>query len=464
MTSRLVQLLGAWQTDRAVAASLADRVRALILDGRLTVGERLPSERALAGDLGRSRSTITSAYDRLEEAGYIVRVHGGGTHVVLPHRGSRRVSAATGMVDFTIASTGSTPGLYAATERALPRLAELRGSTGYSLEGLESLRERIAARYRERGVESTADDIIVTSGAMHALALVFSTFGHRGRTALVEQPTFPHAIDALSHGGHRIVSTPVDATGWDLGHLTTTLHQTRPHLAYLVPDFHNPTGATMPDAERARVVATARSTGTLLVIDETCTELDIDRGWEPKPFAAFGDVITVGSMSKFAWGGLRIGWIRARHELRERILSARSRTDLGSAVLEQCIAVELFDDVPALRAHVRERLSAGRDAVREGLAGLPGVEMPVTHGGLAVWVDLNEPISTALSLASQDRGLRLPAGPRFAASPIFERYLRLPITLDPATTADGMSRLAEAWADVHAGLPHPAPSSRMSIV
>lgn len=187
MASRLVQLLGTWQTDRAVAANLADRIRSLILDGRLTVGERLPSERQLASDLGRSRSTITTAYDRLHEAGYVTRVHGGGTHVVLPHSSNTPVVPAEVVIDFTIASTGSTPGLYAATERALPRLAELRGSSGYTLEGLPALRERIAARYTERGVPTSADEIIVTSGAMHALALTFEAFGRRGRPALVEQ-------------------------------------------------------------------------------------------------------------------------------------------------------------------------------------------------------------------------------------------------------------------------------------
>lgn len=464
MTSRLVLLLGTWQPDRAVAASLAERVRALILDGRLTVGERLPSERVLAQELGRSRATITAAYGRLEAAGYVVRTHGGGTHIALPHSSSVRPTLpGSAPIDFSIASTGSAPGLHEATIRALPRLAAQRGGTGYTLEGLDELREVIAARYRDRGVPTDADEIIITSGAMHALALVLAAFSRPGRVAVVEEPTFPHAMDAIRRAGHRLVTTPVTAAGWDVGHLTTTLLDLHPHLAYVIPDFHNPTGANMSDADRSVIAATARSAGTILIVDETCADLDIDRPFTPRPFAAFGDVITLGSLSKIAWGGLRIGWIRASRAVVSRILAVRPTIDLGTAPLEQCIAIELLDDVPALQEHVRSRLAAGRTAVRAGLETI-GLTMPETYGGLAVWIGLQGFDSTALSLAAHDHGLRLPPGPRFSASGVLNGYMRLPITLDPETTADGMQRLAQAWQDVHDGPVTHAAMEHLAVV
>lgn len=451
MTSRLMGLLGTWDDGRAVAANLADRIRSLVLDGRLTVGEKLPSERALAGELGRSRATVSAAYERLAAAGFVVRLHGGSTRVSLPHGTRVMPGSDAALIDFTIASTGSTPGLHAATERGLNRLAELRGTSGYLIAGMAELRERIAARFSQRGLPTAPDEIIVTSGAMHALSLIFATFGQAGRTALVEQPTFPHAFEALRRTGHRILTTPVTSTGWDVRHLTTTLLDARPHVAYLIPDFHNPTGASLRDDDRARITATARSTGTLLIADETCVELDIDRDFTPHPFAAHGGAITVGSLSKLAWGGLRIGWIRATREQVERILSVRPTIDLGTAALEQCIAIELFDDMPTLKHHIRERLLAGRTALERSVAALPGVTMPRVAGGLSAWADLGEPVSTALSLAAQDRGLRVPAGPRFSASGVHERFIRLPITLAPDDVLAGMSILAEAWAEIHAG-------------
>ncbi|QMU98276.1 PLP-dependent aminotransferase family protein [Microbacterium esteraromaticum] len=454
MSSRLVEQLGAHRAAGATSSDLAQQVRALILDGRLTVGERLPSERALAAELRRSRSTITRAYDQLEAAGYAVRLHGGGTRVALPHArtSSSPLDGDAQSIDLSIASMDSTPGLYDATVRSLPRLAALRGTSGYSLQGLPELRDAIAQRFTLRGVPTLAEEIIVTSGALNAMNLVLATIGRRGERALVEQPTFPHALEALRRHGYRLLPTPVDVDGWDQDHLMDLLLRARPHVGYLIPDFHNPTGASLPDAARERVAATARSAGTQLIVDETTAELDIDRGWTPTPLAAYSpQIITVGSMSKIAWGGMRLGWIRAERDLIARLLAVRPSFELGTALLEQCIAVELLDDMPALSAHVTARLRAGREAVSAGLAQIDGLRMPETPGGLSAWLDLGAPVSTRLALAAREHGLILPPGPRFATGGVLERRLRIPITLPPERTHTALARLRHAWRDVRDG-------------
>lgn len=466
MSSRLVEQLGARSVAGASATALARQITALILDGRLTVGERLPSERALAVELRRSRSTITRVYGLLEADGYVTRHHGGSTRVALPHGPALPGQDGDGdAIDLSIASMDSTPGLYDATVRSLPRLAALRGTSGYSLQGLPELREALAQRFTERGADTTADEIIVTSGALNAVNLILTAIGRRGERALVEQPTFPHALEALHRHGYRLVPTPVDTDGWDTRHVTDTLLSARPHVAYLISDFHNPTGATLPQEERSRIAATARHVGTHLIVDETTAELDVDRGWAPVPLAAEGPhVITVGSMSKIAWGGMRIGWIRAERSVIARLLAVRPSFELGTALLEQCIAVELLRDMPALGAHVRSRLTAGRAAVAEGLTHLPGVRMPRTPGGLSAWIDLGAPVSTALSLAAREQGLILPPGPRFTTGGVLERRLRIPITLPPERTAEAMARLALAWGDLVGGSRQPAAEMRHAAV
>lgn len=453
MTSRLVHQLGAHNVAGATAKALAEQIRALILDGRLTVGERLPSERALALELRRSRSTTTRVYGLLEADGYVARLHGGSTRVTLPSTAAPDAPEADGTaIDLSIASMDSTPGLYDATVRSLPRLAALRGTSGYSLQGLPELRRAVADRFTQRGLQTHADEIMITSGALNAFNLVLATIGRRGERALVEQPTFPHALEALHRHGYRLLPTPVEVTGWDERHLTDTLLRSRPHLAYLVPDFHNPTGATLSDEKRSRIAATARSAGTTVVVDETTAELDIDRGWAPRPFAAFGPhVITVGSMSKIAWGGMRIGWIRADRTVIARLLAVRPSFELGTALLEQCIAVELLREMPALTSHVASRLRAGREAVATGLVSLGSLAMPQTSGGLSAWLDLGAPVSTELSLAARAHGLILPPGPRFSTGGVLERRLRIPITLPPERTAEAMQRLRLAWGDVMSG-------------
>lgn len=435
------------------ARELADRIRALVLDGRLTVGEKLPSERALALEIRRSRSTTTRVYGLLEDEGYVSRVHGGGTRISLPRdTWTPRDAPDDDAIDLSIASMDSTPGLYDATVRSLPRLAALRGTSGYSLRGLPELRDAVAQRFTQRGLPTDADQIIITSGALNGLNLVLAAIGRRGERALVEQPTFPHALEALHRHGYRMLPTRVDVDGWDERHVAETILSGRPHVAYLIPDFHNPTGATLPDAARERIAATARSAGTLLIVDETTAELDIDRGWVPLPLAASNpEVVTLGSMSKIAWGGLRLGWIRADRSLIARLLATRPSFELGTALLEQCIAVELLQDMPALTAHVRRRLSDGRAAVAGGIEEIDGVRMPPAPGGLSVWLDLGAPVSTELSLAARERGLILPPGPRFATGGVLERHVRVPITLPPDRTALAMQRLGSAWEAVTAG-------------
>ena len=216
MTSRLVAHLGAQNVAGATATALAGHIRALILDGRLTVGERLPSERSLALELRRSRSTITRVYGILESDGYVTRLHGGSTRVTLPRTPLEPdAPEQESAIDLSIASMDSTPGLYDATVRSLPRLAALRGTSGYSLRGLPELRDAVARRFTQRGVETSADEIIITSGALNALNLVLATIGRRGERALVEQPTFPHALEALHRHGYRMLprrSTSTDGT------------------------------------------------------------------------------------------------------------------------------------------------------------------------------------------------------------------------------------------------------------
>ncbi|KJQ54633.1 MocR-like transcription factor YczR [Microbacterium sp. SA39] len=453
MTSRLVEQLGAQNAAGATAAALAAQIRALILDGRLTVGERLPSERSLALELRRARSTMTRTYSLLESDGYVTRLHGGGTRVALPQRGTFTPGLDDDdAIDLSIAAMDSTPGLYDATVRSLPRLAALRNTSGYSLRGLPELRDAVAQRFVQRGVPTTADDIIITSGALHALNLVLAALGGRGDRAVVEQPTFPHALDALHRSGYRLLPTPVGVDGWDARHLTDLLLRTRPTAAYFIPDFHNPTGATMTDLDREHLATTARNTGTHVIADETTSELDVDRGWTPRPLSAFSPkIVTIGSMSKIAWGGLRLGWIRAERSVISRVLAIRPSFELGTALLDQCIAVELLDEMPALSAHVRSRLQRGRAAVAAGLETIGGLRMPSTPGGLSAWVDLEAPISTKLSLAAREHQLIIPPGPRFSTGGVLERFLRVPITHPPEKTAAAMERLGRAWADLREG-------------
>ena len=188
----------------------------------------------------------------------------------------------------------------------------------------------------------------------------------------------------------------------------------------------------MPDLQRRHLVRAAAAAGTVLVVDETLRELNLD-GVETAPVAAFSPaVVTIGSLSKSHWGGLRTGWIRASEDLVQRFAAARTSLDLGGPLMEQLAAAHL---VRALDEPLPARIAALRDnrtALLELLAGhLPEWEAAYPSGGLSAWCRLPAPISTALTVIAPDFGIRLAAGPRFGIGGAFERYLRVPFTLPP---------------------------------
>ena len=216
-------------------------------------------------------------------------------------------------------------------------------------------------------------------------------------------------------------------------------------MAYVVPDFHNPTGRLMSDSQRRRLVRAAAAAGTVLVVDETLRELNLD-GVPSTPMAAFSPaVVSIGSLSKSHWAGLRTGWIRAEESLIQRFAAARTTMDLGGPVVEQLAAAHLVnalsEPLPARLASLREN----RDALLDLIAGrLPGWQSERPDGGLSVWCRLPAPISTALAVVAPDFGIRLAAGPRFGTGGAFEHHLRVPFTLPPGRLETAVAALRSA--------------------
>lgn len=434
--TRLAELLGQWRHGGAAGDRLAVTVRALVLDGRIPLQSQLPAERQLAAVLGLSRATVTAAYDQLRAEGYIASRRGSGSWATIPggHRPSHDADLGPDGLDLRIASLPAPALLHELAGAAVAELPRWLDHHGYDTFGLPPLRAAIAARFTARGLPTRPEQILVTSGALQALDLAIRAVLPRGRTVLAEIPSYPAALDALRHAGARIRSVPVSDQGWDLEALQTLAAAHRPTLAYLMPDFQNPTGALIDQASRERAARALRQAGTCVVVDETFAELSLDGQPLPPPMgAAAGPLtITAGSLSKAVWGGLRVGWARAEPTLIRRLAAARATTDMASPVLEQLLATLALERIEEIVADRRPLLRSRRAALADGLSRhLPGWRYARPGGGLSVWAELPEPISTSLSVLAGERGLALTPGPRFGAPGVLERYLRLPYSLAP---------------------------------
>jgi DNA-binding transcriptional MocR family regulator len=460
----LASLLQGWRSATGPAyAALAGRLRLLVLDGRLPVGVRLPPEREFAPALGVSRSTISAAYDDLRATSHALSRPGAGTWTSVPASGEQVPAwapepAPAGVLDLAHAAPCAPPQLHSAYIAALDELPRYLPGTGYDYRGLKPLRLAIAARFTERGLPTTPSQVLVTNGALQAIRLALSLTVGQGDRVLVEQPSYPNGLDAVRELGGRALPVPVDpATGtWDIGALAAATRHGAPRAAYLIPDFQNPTGALMPDEDRRAVADLLDRSATLAVIDESLVELDLALDTpQARPFAALSlgaSVITVGSLSKVGWGGLRVGWLRADSATVARLAAARSRLDLASGVLDQLAGAQLLAQLPDVRDHRVTQLRANRDQlaalVRQRL---PQWQARTPRGGLSLWCRLPQPRASELAVTAAGLGLRLSPGSRFAAAALLESWLRLPYTAAADDIDRAVGLLAAAWSQVESG-------------
>ncbi|MEV5749387.1 PLP-dependent aminotransferase family protein [Actinoallomurus sp. NPDC052308] len=458
----LARLLGGAPEGRPRYAVVARSMRALVLDGRLPLRTRLPAERDLAAALGVSRTTVTSAYDALRAEGYVQSRQGAGSWTALPAGSPRaarqRLAEDRSLIDLACVTPSAPRGFEDDVAAAVAELPPYACGPGYEPLGLAPLREAVAARYTARGVPTLPEQILVTTGAQHGLCLVLQALVRPGDSVLVESPTYPHALDALRRAGARLVPAGVNA-GWDPELIRSGLRQSAARLAYLIPDFQNPTGLLMDDQVRAALVSAARATGAYVVGDETFAELAVDDIARPRPLAAHdtdGRVISIGSASKVLWGGLRIGWIRATQALVRRLAEARDTVDLASPVLEQLIVARLLGRIDAVaderRAMLRERRAVLVEALRREC---PDWTFTVPPGGLSLWARLPGTSSTALATAAARYGLHAVPGTAFGVDGVLDDHLRVPYVLPPEVLRDAVSRLAAAAREAVGAQPPP---------
>jgi DNA-binding transcriptional MocR family regulator len=442
---------------------LAEQIESMVADGRIVPGTRIPSERALSEALAVSRTTVASSYQLLRDRGCLQTLPGSGSVVTVPPPDARAGEEdrpaesrrkvpwwrpiAEREIDLTMAAMAAPSGeLERATNRAVAEFGGHLYGTGYEPAGTTVLRDQIAAWFHRRGVPTEREQILVTSGALHAVDLVVRSMLGPGERLLTPVPTYPGVLDVVRNGFGRMLPVALgDDGGFDATQIVTAIRQGYPKLAYLVPDFHNPTGALMSEAARQEVLATARASTTTVLIDESYVGLGFtDTG---TPCAAIDpDVITVGGLSKAIWGGLRIGWVRASREQIDRLVGLRTGTGLGGPILEELIAVELMPELDRiLEGRVRELRRNAAELMQALRRELPEWRFYEPDGGLSLWVQMDAPGAAALTLAVRELGVRLAPGSRFGVQGTLDRYLRIPFTLPADDLREAVTRIASAW-------------------
>jgi 2-aminoadipate transaminase len=441
---------------------LRDQIRALVHGGDLRPGERIPASRELATQLGVHRTTVANAYAELESEGLISGHVGRGTFIrgesvarkisTVPHpksadgglrweslfadeRGEEILSRLT-----QAAPRGSISFVMARPAAEFFPIEELRkcSNSVWRREGAEilqfgpsdgypPLKQALVAMLRSEGYEAGDENLLITDGCQQALDLVCRAFLRPGDTVLLENPAYPGALAVFSGARARILGVPVKTEsgpgmtpGADISAIEAVLMQNRVKLMVLTPDFHNPTGTTLPVAERRRLLEIAARFQVPVIEDHIYARLRA-RGERVPPLKQLDRsniVIQVDSFSKIAFPGMRVGWIVAPSNVIERLRLVKQSTDLHTGHLAQAILAEYVR-----RGLLGRHLERTRKAYSGRLAALEqalGRHMPSEtkwtrpEGGMCVWVELPPGFdSNELLIHTRERGVVFAPGRYF---------------------------------------------------
>ncbi|MEV6768277.1 PLP-dependent aminotransferase family protein [Nocardia sp. NPDC051030] len=450
--------LGRWSSGRGpLYVLLAARLRQLIDDGELPPGTPLPPDRVFAANLAVGRSTVVAAYDLLESEGRIVRRRGSGTRVAGAPASTPDTTSAPmflhllepqpDVISLACAAPECPPtevtDAYAAI---LPVLASMTADIGYHPAGIPQLREAIADRYTRFGAPTHADQILVTNGGQQALSLLARALLRPGDHVLVETPTYPGALEAFHEASAVLHPMPFGLPG-----LAAVARAHHPKLAYLTPTFHNPTGAILPTLLRRGIAESAEAAGIPLIADEVVADLGFPGEQLPRPFAADADsVISVSSLSKNIWGGLRIGWVRATPALIARLTRLRAVHDLGGNIPAQLAAAELVPQIESIcEARAGQRKSCHDQVIAALARDLPDWVVPPVPGGQTLWVRLPYGDGGSFAQTALRHGVAILAGSGLDASGGSEEYIRIHFRHPPDVLAQAVERLSAAWRAYH---------------
>ncbi len=365
-------------TPVALSTRVYRAIRMAILDTTLRVGDRLPSTRALAGDLAISRSTAEAAYAQLEAEGYLTRNIGDGSYVsadlatpaprrkgqitietahsVLPSLSARgeQISALGGCIDprEVRAFSAGMPDLdsfpLAVWQRLLTRHARTDPKQWMiygDQQGLPQLREAIAQYLSlSRGVNCDAGQVIVLTSSQQALVLIAMMLLDQGESVWMEEPGYRGAQTAFSAAGAKLAPIPIDADGLNVEQARNGA--ARAKLVYVTPSHQYPLGVTLSLARRLQLLEWARRENGWIVEDDYDSEFHYDA----RPIAAIHGlaqqdrVLYIGTFSKVMFPGLRIAYLVVPKPLVAPFVTARSHIDGHTAPLLQAVLADFMQD------------------------------------------------------------------------------------------------------------------------
>jgi 2-aminoadipate transaminase len=323
-------------------------------------------------------------------------------------------------------------------------------------QGYRGLRELVCHKYELfESLKVTPENIVVSNGSGHALALAFSAFVDVGDPIISEAPTFSGTLTTIRRHGPRVLDVPVDAEGIVTTAVRERLVQLRRDgqrckLIYTIVNFQNPAGPTQSLRRRHELIELAHEFDTLILEDDAYGELRFEGEALPSLYAldASGRVIRAGTLSKILGAGVRLGWLCAPREM----IPAFQGFLFGGGVNPYVSRVATFFMRDHMARHVARLIDiyrAKRDGMLRGLwEVLTGTDVEISkpEGGFFIWIKLPTGCRPArLAELAAAAGVQYTAGPAFYPNGGGEHFIRLAFSYEsPERCYEGSRLLAQA--------------------
>lgn len=444
-------------------------LRQLMENGELHRGDRLPATRELAAKLGLNRTTVSAAYDVLESEGLIKGEVGRGSYVsAIPPAGTEMLNWSRALTASASAGAGApSSGVISfansrPSEKLFP-LEEFRECCREVLDsknlkalmqlgapgGYEPLRRYLLEQAIQTGAARESDDILITNGCQQALDLLRRALVRPGDQVAVEEPVYPGLKNLFLESGAELIGVATDSEGIGLYSLERAL-QAGVRVLVVTPSFQNPTGASISATARAEICRMARKAGVVIIENDIYSELaysaDDNGGAPPRLKQLDSNVILLGSFSKIAFPGLRVGWIIAPRPVIARATELKQLADLHTDHLSQAFLLHFAESGRLARhqslviAAAKQKLRALDQSCRRFLA---TCDYKVPAGGMNMWVNLPGGLdAVALRGLAQQAGIDYLPGRYFSVSRPLDSGLRLSFAgLDPNEIRRGIEIL-----------------------
>ncbi|WP_201378831.1 PLP-dependent aminotransferase family protein [Ktedonobacter sp. SOSP1-52] len=465
-SQQFVHLLGPWTTRQGpLYRRLTSALHMLILRGDIAPGARLPAERVLAEALAVSRSTVVAAYRLLEQEHWIELRQGSGAFVCSLPFGRTYASPVPPasfkapwhlsqtqeeqLIDFSVGTPGPLPEMPASLfHLSGPDIEQMMTQRGYTPQGWRPLRQALASYYHHWNLPTSAEQILVTTGAQQAISLIATLYLQRGERVLLENPTYFGTIDVLRALRAQLLPLAMDVTGIDRFTLRKQVRETSPRLLVVSPTFQNPTGMLMPFSVRQDIAQLSKETKLPVLEDLTFADVLLEQE-SPPPIAAYeqkATILSVGSLNKLFWAGLRIGWVRGPEPIIERLAHLKETSDLGTGLISQALALQVLQHLDSLRRARQNELQQKLKLITELVStSFPTWTWRPPEGGYFLWLRLPDGNALEFAQVALRHGVVISPGTLFSVDNSHQAYIRLPFLFDEETLREGMRKLAQAW-------------------